>query len=226
MGSDRECKVDRVIERYGLDGADPRHGDIHDGLLARWTGGEGHAGSGYRTLTTWFNERLLRRVYDDHGRDVLGGRVEHDLTALTGDDDLRRAEIEESLEADGIDAGGVRSDLVSWGTMRTHLKECLDGTKDDDGGDRTGSDWERESIAMARSFAAEKVEAALSALSSKGELDGIETASVAVQVRVACDDCPTRVPLDVALDRGYVCERHGRSAGESGDGGKGDTTNA
>lgn len=202
------CKVDRVVEEYGLEGVDPRHESIHEGLLARWRGDDGHEESGYRTLTGWFNRRLLWRVSVDHGRDTAGGRVEHDYDALTGQDDLRREEVIDSLGADGIDADRLLSDMVSWGTMRTHLTDCLDGEKDAD----PAGEWERDSIEMARSFAREKVEDALSSLESRGELDGVDRASVSIQVQVQCEECPTRVPLEVALERGYVCETHARRA--------------
>lgn len=205
MASTAGCKVDRTVETYGLEGADPRHESIHEGLLARWRGEDEHAEVGYRTLTEWFNERLLWQVCLEHGRETAGGRVEHEYEVLTGDDELRREEVMESLEADGIDARRVREDMVSWGTMRTHLTDCLDGEKET----TPAGDWERDAVAMARTFAGEKVESALASLASKGELAGLDRATVEVQVHVRCRECPTRVPLDVALDRGYVCERHG-----------------
>lgn len=204
MDADAECKVDRTIESYGLAGADPRHDSIHEGLLARWHGEDGHTESGYRTLTAWFNKRLLRSVYTDHGRAIDGGRLDSDYDALTGEDDLLEAEVIESLRADGIDATALRDALVSYGTMRTHLTECLGGEKT-----RAASgDWERESVRMAESFAREKVESAVASLGRKGSLDGVADASVVVQVALECDRCPTRVPLNVALDRGYVCADH------------------
>ncbi len=205
MDGDSTCKVDEVVERYDLETADPRYESLDEGLLGRWTGADDHEAVGYRPLTEWFNKRLLRQVFDEHGRDALGDRIDHDYRALTGDDDLVREEVVESLEADGVDAETVREDMVSWGTMRTHLKECLGGTKDRP----TGSgDWERETVSMARSFATEKVESAVSSLASKGAIAGVDDASVSIAVQLACDHCPTRVPFEVALDRGYVCEQH------------------
>lgn len=205
MASDPGCKIDRVVDRYGLSDADPKHESIDDALLERWMGDGDHTTTGYRPLTEWFNKRLLRRVFDEHGRDTFGTRVDHDYDALTGDDDLLREEVEESLATDGIDAERVRSDMVSWGTMRTHLKDCLGGEKERDA---AASDWERETVEMAKGFATEKVENALSSLSTKGELAGYDTASVSLQVHLDCEHCPTRVPFEVALERGYVCERH------------------
>lgn len=198
------CKVDRAIRDYGLDGTDPHHDSIHEGLLARWRGRGTHSEAGYRTLAAWFNKRLLRQVYVDHGRDTSGGRLDSDYEALTGEDDLLREELRESLRADGIDATAVESALVSYGTMRTHLLECLDGEKDSS----ATEPWEKESIRRATAFATEKVESAVSSLDTKGELDGVDSASVQVKVHIQCGECPTRVPLDVALERGYVCEQH------------------
>lgn len=221
MSSD-SCKIDRVVGAYGLDES-VEGGTVDDRLLARWTGADGRPAAGYRTLTDWFNKRLLRRVYDDHGRDSLGGRVAHDYEALTGADDLVAAEVAESLRADGVDAERVRGDLVSWGTMRTHLQGCLDGEKERAG----GSDWERDAVAKARSVAAEKAESALSSLGSKGRVADAGTAAVEVGVQVTCTECPTRVPFDVALDRGYVCEQHADGTGETtADASAGSTTPA
>lgn len=205
MVPEEGCKVDRTIERYDLDVIDPRHESIDEGLLARWRGDDGHDAVGYRSLTNWFNKRLLRRVFDEHGRDALGGRVDNDYEALTGDDELHRQEVDESLRADGIDATRVREDMVSWGTMRTHLRDCLGGEKPTE---RSRTDWEHRSVEMAKSVTREKAESALSSLASKGEIAGVDRSSVSVQIQLQCDRCPTRVPLDVALEQGYVCEQH------------------
>lgn len=199
------CKVDEAIDRYDLATADPRYESLDDGLLGRWTGADGQAQMGYRSLTEWFNKRLLRAVYNAHGRDALADRIDHDFEALTSDNDLVREEIIESLDADGIDGQAVYEDMVSWGTMRTHLKECLDGSKSRE---PSSSDWERDTVAMAQTFAAEKVESALSSLATKGRIEGVDEASVDLQIQLQCDHCPTRVPFEVALERGYVCEEH------------------
>lgn len=205
MVTDASCKVDRVIEQYDLATVEPRHASLGSELLARWRGEDGHDALGYRRLTAWFNKRLLRQLFDEHGRDVLGGRVDHDYAALTGDDELQRHEVSESLRSDGIDAEGVRSDMVSWGTMRTHLQDCLNGEKPSE---RSRTDWEHNSVEMAKSVAREKAQAALSSLASSGDIAGVDRTSVSVQIQLQCDVCPTRVPLDVALEQGYVCEQH------------------
>lgn len=198
------CKVDRVMEGYGLASADPVYDTLDEGLLARWTGADGQP-MGYRSLTEWFNKRLLKRVYDEHGRETLGARLDSDYEILQGEDDLVGAELIESLRSDGIDGERLRSDLVSWGTMRTHLQECLDGEK---AAEPASTDWEVRSVEKAVDVAEEKTATALSALAAKGDLAGGDTAGIEVQIQLSCEACPTRVPFDVALDRGYVCAEH------------------
>jgi hypothetical protein len=199
------CKVDEVVERYGLASADPVYDTLDEGLLARWTGADERDAMGYRSLTEWFNKRLLKRVYDEHGRETLGARLDSDHEVLQGDDDLVRAELVESLRADGVDGDELSDALVSWGTMRTHLQECLDGRKETE---PANTDWEVESVETAVDVAEGKAATAVSALAAKGRLADGADAGVAVQVWLSCGSCPTRTPFDVALERGYVCEDH------------------
>ncbi|WP_459191065.1 rod-determining factor RdfA [Halosimplex sp. J119] len=208
MAADHGCKVGTTIAAYGLDSADPVYESIDEGLLARWKGTGGQSAMGYRSLTDWFNKRLLNQVYGEHNRETLGARLDSDYSTLRGDDDLVKAELIESLRADGIDGSRLEQSMVSWGTMRTHLQECLDGHKEPQS---ASTDWERESIEKAKEVANEKTAKALSSLSKKGELAGGADSDVTVQIQLTCDSCPTRVPFDVALERGYVCERHSQS---------------
>ena len=197
------CKVDRVAERYEID--DPRHATLGDGLLARWRGEGDHEEHGYRTLTDWFNKRILRTVYESAGRRTLGNRIESDFAALTGEDDIVRDEVVADLRADGVDAAALTDDFVSWGTIRTHLTDCLDGEKS---AATSADDWQRETVEMARSFAASKAEEAVSSLGTNGVVDGVDAATVDVSIRLRCERCPTVVPIDVAIQRGYVCDDH------------------
>lgn len=205
MADRRRCKVDRALEKYDLDTVITRYDTVDEYLLARWKGTDGREGEGYRPLTDWFNERLLKYVYDEAGRESLGTRLESEYAALTGDDDLLREEVADDLRADGIAADEILDDMVSWSTMRHHLKGCLDGEK---ARAASSSDWERESIRIARRMTLEKVHDALRSLDSKGKLPGGVDAETVVQIQVQCPHCHVRVPLDEALDRGYVCEAH------------------
>jgi hypothetical protein len=199
------CKVDRVIEQYGLRAADPVYESLDEGLLARWTGADGRTEMGYRSVTEWFNKRLLKRVYDEHGRETLGARLDSDYEVLQHGDELVRAELLEALRTAGIDGDGLADDLVSWGTMRNHLQECLDGEK---APETASTDWEVASVETAVGVTEAKTEEAVAALASKGRLAGGNDAAIDVAVRLTCGSCPTRAPFEVALERGYVCEDH------------------
>lgn len=199
------CKVDRVVERHGLDPARRDFDSVDAYLAARWTGADGRTAVGYRTLADWFNKRLMKQVYDAHGRETVGLRVDSDYEALTGDDELVGEEVRADLRADGIDAGALSSDMISWSTLRHHLNDCLDAEKPAPSGD---TDWERESVRIARERTAEKVAEALRSLDSKGELPNASRAGVSVQVHLSCPECPVRVPLPEAIGRGYVCPDH------------------
>lgn len=199
------CKVDRLIEKYDLEPPEPRYDDIDERLLARWTGADGGSADGYRPLTEWFNRRVLRSIYAEHGRETIGTRLENEYETLTDGEELARQELIDDLAADGIDIEQFYDDTISWSTMRHHLKDCLDGTKERE---TSTTDWERESIRIAREHATKKVQEAVSSLASKDELPGGKKADVQVDVQVSCPECPTRVPLQDAVSRGYICKDH------------------
>jgi rubrerythrin len=199
------CKVDEVIRRYGLQDVDPTAGSLETGLLARWRGEGDREAMGYRTLTDWFNKRLLKRVYADNGQEPLGPRLAADYETLRSDDELAKQELLDRLDAAGVPAEALADAMVSWGTMRTHLTDCLGGEKP---AAPAETDWERESIEMARAVTERKAATALSALAEKEAVDGAAAADIEVQVHLTCGTCPTRVPFAVALDRGYVCGAH------------------
>jgi hypothetical protein len=201
------CKVDIVTDRYDLDAFETLYDSVDERLLARWTGADGTEPDGYRTLADWFNRRLLKITYDEHGRRAIGPRVSSDYEALTGEDDLLREEVADDLRADGIAVDRLLADTVSWSTMRTHLNACLGGEKTVDRAD-SGPGWERQSVDIARDVAESKVSEALSSLDSRGELPEADRAGITVQTLLSCPDCPTRIPLGDAIDRGFVCRDH------------------
>lgn len=205
MAGARDCKVDWAVEAYDLDPARDGYDSVDAYLQARWTGADGRAADGYRTLATWFNKRLLKQVYDANGRETVGPRLDSEYDALTGDDELARREVMDDLRADGIDASALVDDMVSWSTLRHHLKDCLEAEKSPASAD---TDWERESVRIASERTAEKVAEALRSLDSKGELPNADRAEVTVQVQLSCPACPVRVSLAEAISRGYICRDH------------------
>lgn len=205
MAQGQCCKLGSVAVRHDLGPSTAEFDSLDEELEARWTGSDGFQEHGYRTLTEWFNRRVLKRVYDQHGRETTGTRLESEYEALMGADELTRLEVVDDLAADGIDADSLLQDTISWSTMRTHLTECLEGTKERA---KATTDWERDTIEIARGHAKGKIAEAVASLGSKNKLAGGTEAAISVDIQLECDQCSTSVPLVVALDRGYVCGTH------------------
>lgn len=197
------CKLDRVADQYDLPG-DPSTGSFDDVLVQRWKGRDGFSEHGYRTLTNWFNARVLEQTYEAAGRRVSDTQLESEFSILTGEDELRKLDLEDELSEFGIDANAVRQDMISWSTMRVHLTECLEGEKKRE----ATTDWERNSIEIARSQTVSKIEEAVNSLGNKGRINGATNADVSIDIQLNCDQCENSVPLVIAIDRGYVCEKH------------------
>ena len=204
MTNEHCCKVGRVASKYDVSATIPTDEELSATLLARWQGQDGYREHGYRTLTDWFNRRLIEQAYERAGRRVGDPQLNAEYEVLTGEDELAKLDLEDELAAAGVDAEQLESDMVSWSSMRGHLTDCLDGEKTRE----ATTDWERNSIEIARSQARSKIEEAVAALGSKGDLVGADDAEVSLDVRLHCDQCDSTVPLVVALDRGYVCETH------------------
>lgn len=205
MANENRCKVDFVVDQYNLDAIEVQYSTIDDHLYARWTGENGRPEDGYRTLTEWFNKRILKRVYDQQGRKGFASRLDTDYEILIGDDELLREDLKDELRSEGIDADRLVRSFISWGSMRTHLQDCLDGEKSTV---EAETDWEVESINIATDIVAEKAEQAIGSLSSKGKLSRGDEAEIEIQVQLSCPDCPTRIPLQEALERGFICKEH------------------
>jgi len=193
------CKVGAAIDRYSLgEGFNQR-------LIDRWTGTDRPEAEGYRPLTDWFNRRLMKHAFDRNGLDTTGVRIDREYRALTGSDHLAGEEVRMSLTDSGLDVDTLERSFVSWSTMKRHLTDCLEAEKELP---EAQTEWERNSIAIARGQLEAKVDAALSSLHSKGELPGGTDATIAVTVELTCPECHLRVPLETALDRGHICPDH------------------
>lgn len=196
------CKIDVLVDRYGLDPLGDSYEDIHEYMLARWRGEDGRPPEGYGTLTTWFNKRLLRQKYEEHGRDTIGVRLDSEFEALTENSDVVREEVMDDLRGDGINPEIVIDEFISRSTMRRHLNDCLDEEKHREPRE---SDWEKTSIDFAIDKADSRVREALQALASKDEFPDLEHVEVEIEVYVKCDEGDFKVPLSHALANGLSC---------------------
>ena len=216
MADEHCCKVRRAAETYDLTG--PRGATDIDGyLVAKWTGRDHHEPTGLRPLTAWLNKRMLRTVYREHGRSATDVRVDAEYAALRGEDVAahERADLLADLEADGIDPEALTDAFAGKSTLARHLRSCLGASKTDPA--ETG-DWEVNGVSYARNAFQQRVESALQSLDRKGRLPGGSEAILETPVQLGCPECATRVSLETALGRGYVCPDHladGTDFGES-----------
>ena len=198
------CKVGTAIERYDL-----QHGvegmDLDAYLLARWLGEDDYAATGLRPLTDWFNRKLLKSVYNEHGRNALDTRVQSDYEALSSEESA--IAVLDDLAADGIDGEALQSDFVSSTTLYRHFTNCLGVTKADESAD-TESEWEREKIDYARDVVVSNVEDSLQSLENKGRLPRGSEAAIKTEIVLGCPDCGTQVSVERAIERGYICQDH------------------
>lgn len=191
--SEYGCKVCRVLDERDIDRLDRR-------LVERWRGDDGER-LGYRRLATWLNVTLVRREMERAGLPTVGNEARSRYDRLTGDDPDVRAEVRRLLRTAGVPVEGLERDFVSYGVVRTHLRECLDAERDPD----EPADWEADAVAYAREEATERVGAAVRSLARKDRLS-VGDPAVSVTVRVRCGRCGASRPASDAVRSGVVCE--------------------
>ena len=182
------CKVGRNARAYDLDRFDSRLRERH------------RDGASLRDLERVVNTAVLRAALREVGADVIGD-VESVYDALVDDDVSagRRTEVRERLSAAGVDVEALCGDFVSYQTVRTHLRECLE--VDTDRREPLDPDDARGTIEWARSRSEGIVARTLERLAESdavaaGDLDAAHV------IRVTCDDCGATFPVETFLDRG------------------------
>jgi hypothetical protein len=139
---------------------------------------------------------------DKAGLPTLGGEAASKYERLR-DDDRDGAEVERMLRREGVGIDALDDDFVSYGVMRTHLLECLDAEYEPA---ESASDWEAESIRIARDHSEEKIADAVRSLVNKEEIAVGGDVSVRIDAEIECGECEVRAPLRRVRRRGYVCE--------------------
>jgi hypothetical protein len=202
------CKVGRVTNRYDL--ASPRQftGDLDDYIVAKWNGFGQRDSIGIRPLTEWFNKLLLRTIYRTHGRSDSDTRIDAEFETLSGTDipAHKQAETRSELESDGIDAEELVQRFISKSTLSRHVTDCLGAEKD--AATEATTNWEMNQLRIANQKHEEKVSSAVMSLGNKGRISGFDSVIIETAVYLACPECSTRIKLETALKRGYVCAEH------------------
>lgn len=190
MGASYGCKVCRVLSERDLEHYDER-------LLSEWRGEER---KGYRQLARWLNVTLLRREMDRAGVSTLGNEAESKYERLQGDG-ATADEVTDILKREGIGIESLQNDFVSYGVIRTHIKDCLGAEFEP----RESAEWEQESIEIATSHARDKIDSAVQSMVNKGKLSAGSDVTLHLDIELECEECRTRIPLRRAERRGTVC---------------------
>jgi len=172
-----------------------------DRLIDQWQADKPQR-KGYRQLAEWLNTMMLRREMDHAGLSTLGNEPESKYERLRDGDERVAAEVRTTLRNEGIDVDELDADFVSYGVVRTHLKECLGMDRDVE-----STDWEEDAIEYTREHATGKLEDAVRSLIRKDRLSACGEIDVHVTIEVECDGCHSRVPISRALRRGYVSQQ-------------------
>lgn len=189
--SEYGCKVCRVLDERGMNRYENR-------LVDQWQASSPNR-KGYRQLAEWLNTMMLRREMDRAGLSTLGNEAESKYQRLNDGDETVAAEVRNDLCNEGIDVDSLDSDFVSYGVVRTHLKECLHLELD-----VQSTDWEEEAIEYTHKHASKKLEETVRSLLNKERLAACGDVEVHVSFEVECEGCHTRVPIDRAIRRGYI----------------------
>ncbi len=201
------CKLCRVIEDRGLESREDR-------LVREWKGTEG-ARKGYRTLARELNVGLLRREMDRAGVTTLADEAESRYDRLTGDDETTARETRELLRREGVPVDELESAFVSYGTVRTHLTECLGEEYDPP---ESSGRWAGESVRIATETARERAEEAVESLVGRDELAVGGDPVVEATVTITCSACQSRVDAERAIRRGHVCTCEGGDGDDAAEG--------
>lgn len=191
--SERQGKVGRLVDEYGLEGVGAE-------MERLWTD-DGDDRMSLRDLADRFNRQLLATAMADAGMRPLAGEVENVHRLLTGEDvgGADRTRARRRLEREGVDVEELLGDFVSYGAVRTYLREHRNAEYPGDDRDRIAV--ESENIRRLRGRVTRVAETKLDRLRT-GEAIALGDFRSHVQISVLCEDCGTQYEVDELLARG------------------------
>lgn len=189
------CKVCKVLGKWELT-------DLEQELLSRWRGEHGDR-MGYRKLAEWLNVTLLRKEMDRAGLTTVGGAATARYERLNEGGESATT-VRRFLHEEGLAVDEIERDFVSYGVVRTHLKECLDAERETT--DSSDAAWTPESLAHTRRFAESKVESTVRAGINAERLVIGGKPRVSVSIELTCPSCSATVSAETALEDGWTCD--------------------
>jgi Flp pilus assembly secretin CpaC len=187
---ERSCKVERVCAERNLP-------TLAERLVERRTATD----ASLRDLERFFNREVLAAAMRTAGMELLEDEAANVYRLLTAEDvsHAARTEARDRLARAGVDVDAVTDDFVTYGTIRTHLRECA------------GIETRREATVDAATVRdtvftlfgrTEAVtERELSRLAETEAFDAGEL-TVSLTARVACERCGEEYGLHRLLERG------------------------
>lgn len=184
------CKIERVCERRGLP-------TLADRLVDRRT----ETDASLRDLERVFNREVLATAMRAAGMELLEDEAANVYRLLTDEDvsHAARTEARDRLARAGVDVEAVEGDFVTYGTIRTHLRECA-GI---DTGREVTVDAATVSDTIFKLFG--RTEAVTEReLARLAESDGFDAGDLTVSLtaRVACEGCGEEYGLRRLLEGG------------------------
>lgn len=185
----RNCKVDRVARRWDLENIDEQLRDRRE------------AEDSLRELEAYYNKQVLQSAMQDAGFETLQGEVANMYELLTSDDVSSGTEVEARarLEQNSVDSDALLNDFVSYQTIRTHLRDCLDIDTDRETG-VTRSEAKNTVFKMI-SRTEHITERTIERLRSSGHLL-ISDVTVTLSLRIGCGQCGDEYTFSRLLERG------------------------
>lgn len=189
----RQTKVERVIDRYDLDGLGNR-------LEAEWVG-DGTDRTSLRDLAKVFNIEVLRAALLDAGESAISTDVESTYQTMTDDEVPRSDEIRKrrELERAGVDVDDVMRDFVTHQAIHTYLTNVREAELSRDEEDRI--ERKKETIQRLASRTQVVTNSTLEEL-VRADLLSDRNYEVFVNVRVVCEDCGADYSVDELITRG------------------------
>lgn len=191
-------KVGKLIETYDFEG-------FGDELERMWTA-SGDERKSLRDLATIFNKRILQSRIQRSEMSRLSTGVDDIYLQLTGEKGTSadQTRIQRQLEREGIDVETLRSDFVSYGAIRSFLKEERNAEHSPS---QNPVKRDTDSIQQLRNRTMLVTETKLNGLV---ENDHIELGSheVTVDINVFCEDCGRQFDvIDVLEQKECGCEK-------------------
>jgi len=184
------CKVERVCERRGLP-------TLAERLVER----RRETNASLRDLERFFNREVLAAAMRAAGMELLEDEAANVYRLLTAEEvsGAARTEARDRLTRAGVDVDAVERDFVTYGTIRTHLRECA--------GVATGRESTvdaatvRDTVFKLVGRTEAVTERELTRLAAREDFDAGDL-TVSLTARVACDACGEEYGLRRLLERG------------------------